>query len=175
MLRRWINYKKGLVTSVSLSLGEPTWARQQSCKKSAMPSTGRPMIFDPTGKKVKYMVQVHARYLYLCSWSQIESSTLGPSLKVNGSLLACTSITLNWINILNAIVQRAWYPECNDIWDQPWLYIPQFPRFWSCDDQELNLVQEFIAQCSKAKNVNEQPHSIWCVSTCPWKNKYFNI
>ena len=94
-------------------------------------ATGEPMIFDPTGKKVKYMVQVHARYSHLCPWSQIESSTLDPSLEVNGSLLACTSITLHWINILNTVARRAWYPECNDIWDQPWLYISRFPRFRS--------------------------------------------
>ena len=32
-------------------------------------------------------------------------------------------------------------------------------------DRELKLVQEFIQQRSKAKNVNEQLHAIWCVGT----------
>ena len=70
-------------------------------------ATGEPMIFDPTGKRVKYMVQVHARYSYLCPQYQIESSTLDPSLEVNGSLLAYTSITLHWINILKTVARRA--------------------------------------------------------------------
>ena len=30
-------------------------------------ATGEPTIFDPTGKKVKYMIQVYARYSHLCS------------------------------------------------------------------------------------------------------------
>ena len=50
-------------------------------------ATGEPVIFDPTGKKVKYMIQVHARYSHLCPWSQIEPSALDPSLQVNGSLV----------------------------------------------------------------------------------------
>ena len=29
-------------------------------------ATKEPLIFDPTGKKVKYMVQVHVRYSNLC-------------------------------------------------------------------------------------------------------------
>ena len=51
-------------------------------------ATGDPTIFDRRGKKVKYMIQVHARYSHLCPSSQIESSALDPSLEVNGSLLA---------------------------------------------------------------------------------------
>ena len=39
-------------------------------------------------------------------------------------------------------------------------------------DRELKLVQEFIAQRSKAKNVNEQLHAIWCVSTFALGNKW---
>jgi len=31
--------------------------------------------------------------------------------------------------------------------------------------QEFQLVQEFIKERSKAKNVKEQLHAIWCVST----------
>ena len=94
-------------------------------------ATGEPMIFDPTGEKVRHMAQVYARYSHLCPWSQIELSTLDPSLKVNGSRLACTSIILHWFNILNTVARRAWYPECDDIRDQPWLYISWFPRFRS--------------------------------------------
>ena len=44
--------------------------------------------------------------------------------------------------------------------------------FEAGDDWELNLVQDFITQRSKAKNVKEQLHAIWCVSTCPWGNKW---
>ena len=29
-------------------------------------ATGEPVIFDPTGKKVKYMIQVHERCSHLC-------------------------------------------------------------------------------------------------------------
>jgi hypothetical protein len=32
--------------------------------------------------------------------------------------------------------------------------------------QELKLVQQFIEQRSKARNVNEQLHAIWCVVVC---------
>ena len=55
-------------------------------------STKEPVIFDPEGKKVKYMVQVHVRYSHVFPLYQIEPSTLDPSLKVNGSqsLLACS-------------------------------------------------------------------------------------
>ena len=42
-------------------------------------------------------------------------------------------------------------------------------------DRELKLVQEFIAQRSKAKDVNEQLHAIWCVSTCALENKMENM
>ena len=38
-------------------------------------------------------------------------------------------------------------------------------------DRELKLVQEFIAQRAKAKDVKEQLHVIWCVSTFPLENK----
>ena len=58
-------------------------------------ATGDPTIFDPAGKKVKYVIQVHARYSHLCPLPQIESSALDPSLEVNGSLWHDTSVTLH--------------------------------------------------------------------------------
>ena len=36
-------------------------------------------------------------------------------------------------------------------------------------DRELKLVQQFIKQCSKAGNVNQQLHAIWCVDTCIYR------
>jgi hypothetical protein len=32
-------------------------------------------------------------------------------------------------------------------------------------DRELKIVQQFIQQRSKARNVNKQLHAIWCVGT----------
>ena len=46
------------------------------------------------------------------------------------------------------------------------------PGFEAGDDQELKLVQKFIAQSSRARNVNRQLHAIWYVSTCPLENKW---
>jgi hypothetical protein len=36
-------------------------------------------------------------------------------------------------------------------------------------DRELKLVQQFIQQRSKAGNVHEQLHVIWCVDTCIYR------
>jgi len=38
--------------------------------------------------------------------------------------------------------------------------------FEAGDVEELNLVQRFIEKCSRARNVNEQLHVIWCVCAC---------
>jgi hypothetical protein len=41
--------------------------------------------------------------------------------------------------------------------------------------REVKLVQQFIEQRSKARNVNKQLHAIWCVSTWSLGNKCFNM
>ena len=38
--------------------------------------------------------------------------------------------------------------------------------FEAGDAQELKLVQEFIEQHLKTRNMKEQLHAIWCVSAC---------
>ena len=49
-----------------LVIGRANAGKTTILRKLCNASTGEPVIFDPTGKKVKCMIQVHARYSHLC-------------------------------------------------------------------------------------------------------------
>ena len=124
-------------------------------------TTDEPMIFNPDGKKVKYIVKVHGPMTFICvisdrvisSWSILDSKSFDVCVDIDYNILL---LQRGEHNIENEMIFEG----------NPGFIFHNSRGFEAGGDWELKLIQQFIKQHSKAGNVNEQLHVIWCVDTC---------
>ena len=80
-----------------------------------------------------------------------------------GYMVYVPAVYVHWIYILTP--QRGQHNIENQMIfeSNPGFIFHDSHGFEAGDAEELNMVQRFIEQCSRARKVNEQLHAIWCV------------
>ena len=171
LLRRFRELKQSLGNSVFLWLGEPTQARQQSCEKSAtLQATLSSSIQTVERWMIWWKFKSSCSILIFLPW--ISDQVVHPRsiLESKQSPRLCIDMRYNTLmpqrgehNIENQMVFKG----------NPGFIFHDSRGFEAGGDQELKLVQQFIEQRSKAGNVKEQLHAIWCVGTCIHRKNQF--
>ena len=124
-------------------------------------TTGEPMIFSPTGEKVRHgesSRQILTSIPVFLDW-------INRSWSIHESERSVHYLRLRSINVLTS--QRGEHDIENQIIFQgnPGFIFHDSRGFEAGGARELKLVQQFIEKRSKARNVHNQLHAIWCVCT----------
>ena len=122
-------------------------------------TTDDPMIFDPSGKKVRYNSASSCPILTFMP--VILDRLIGPQSISEGKRF--DAIDFVGYNVFTP--QRGGHDIDNQMIfkSNPGFIFHDSRGFEAGGDRELKLVLQFIQQRSKATNVNEQLHAIWCV------------